>query len=138
MQSKELQPGDLFRYKHMDIGLMWVPVPGQSTPATAKASDCKWAYDDEVSLEGSTLPIEPSKELPAPDMVNAPAHYTRLKPEPMQVIEAWELDFQLGSALKYLARAGHKGGPADEILDLKKSVSFINRRIQRLEQKLKK
>lgn len=62
------------------------------------------------------------------DMVDAPPHYTRLHPQPIEVIEAWDLDFPLGSALKYIARAGFKDG-ADAVTDLRKAVSFINRKI---------
>ena len=67
-----------------------------------------------------------------PDLVNAPAHYTRLNPQPIEVIEAWGLDFSMGSALKYIARAGFKAGE-DAATDLRKAVSFIQRRIARLE-----
>jgi hypothetical protein len=65
-------------------------------------------------------------------MVNAPSHYTRLDPQPIEVIEAWGLDFFMGSAIKYIARAGHKSGQ-DEATDLKKAVSFLQRRVSRLE-----
>jgi hypothetical protein len=40
-------------------------------------------------------------------------HYSSLKPEPLQVIQAWGLDFLVGSALKYLARYPRKGGVED-------------------------
>lgn len=38
-----------------------------------------------------------------------PTHYNRLSPEPKDVIRSWELNFNLGNAVKYVARAGHKG-----------------------------
>lgn len=71
-------------------------------------------------------------KLPKPDMVNAPEHYTRLDPEPIEVIEAWNLDFFRGSAIKYIARAGFKAGQ-DEVTDLKKAISFLQRLVSRLE-----
>lgn len=37
-----------------------------------------------------------------------PSHYTDLNPEPIEVIEEWNLGFHLGNALKYMARAGRK------------------------------
>ena len=40
-------------------------------------------------------------------------HYSDLNPEPIQVIQAWGLDFLAGSALKYLARFPRKGGVED-------------------------
>jgi hypothetical protein len=72
-----------------------------------------------------------------PEMVNAPPHYASLSPQPMEVGEAWDLDPHRFNALKYIARAGRKGSPQDAILDLKKAVAFLNRRIQLWETKLK-
>ena len=37
-----------------------------------------------------------------------PEHYNRLNPQPKDVIRAWGLNFNLGSAVKYISRAGHK------------------------------
>lgn len=76
------------------------------------------------------MPVAPS--LPKPDMVNAPAHYTYLSPQPIELIEAWKLDFFLGSAIKYIARAGRK---ADAVEDLQKAVSYLNRKILSLQGK---
>lgn len=61
----------------------------------------------------------------------APTHYATLSPEPIDVIEAWELDYPLGSALKYLARAGRKKGNTAEA-DLEKAITFIRRKINAL------
>ena len=41
------------------------------------------------------------------------------------------MNFNLGSAVKYIARAGHKD---DAILDLKKAIEFIGFEIEYLEQ----
>jgi hypothetical protein len=60
-----------------------------------------------------------------------PKHYNRLNPQPIEVIEAWGLDFCLANALKYISRAGYK--TEDPTEDLKKAVWYINRRIQQLE-----
>ena len=49
-----------------------------------------------------------------------PEHYNRLNPQPKDVIRAWGLNFNLGSAVKYISRAGHKMRIVDagyEILD---------------------
>lgn len=70
--------------------------------------------------------------LPKPDMVEAPAHYTRLSPQPIEVIEAWDLNFFRGSALKYMARAGFKNGTEAKV-DLQKAISFLQREVDRLE-----
>lgn len=64
-----------------------------------------------------------------PDMVNHPPHYALLQPEPIDVIEAWQLGFHEGNALKYLARAGRKD-PTKTIEDLEKAVWYLNRAIK--------
>jgi hypothetical protein len=64
--------------------------------------------------------------------VNHPAHYTRGGVEVIDAIEAWELGFRLGNAVKYIARAGHKG---DALEDLKKGRWYLDREIAALEKK---
>jgi hypothetical protein len=66
------------------------------------------------------------------DTVNHPSHYTRGGIEAIDVIEAWGLGFHLGNALKYIARAGHKG---DAIEDLSKARWYLDRAIARLSSK---
>ncbi len=58
--------------------------------------------------------------------VNHPSYYHPDTLEAIDVIEAWGLDFNLGNALKYLARANHKG---DYLADLYKARWYINRAI---------
>lgn len=60
----------------------------------------------------------------------SPEHYKRLSPEPKDVIRSWGLNFNLGSAIKYISRAGHKD---DIIQDLKKAQQFIQFEIDYLE-----
>ena len=67
----------------------------------------------------------------APEMVDHPAHYAFSKVEPIEAIEAWELGFHLGNAVKYIARAAHKG---QRLEDLKKARWYLDREIGRLEQ----
>lgn len=57
-------------------------------------------------------------------MVKSPKHYTEgRKFEPKDVIRDWGLNFNLGSAVKYLARAGRKD---DIIQDLSKAKEYID------------
>ena len=66
--------------------------------------------------------------------VHKPAHYTQgRKYEPKDVIRDWGLNFNLGSAVKYLSRAGRKD---DIIQDLKKAQEFIQFEIDALEEEL--
>lgn len=62
----------------------------------------------------------------------SPTHYARLEPQPITVIEAWELNFHRGQVVKYVSRAGHKGGES-ELDDLKKAAWYLQREIARIE-----
>ena len=50
----------------------------------------------------------------------------------IDAIEAWNLDFSCGSAVKYLARAGLKPGES-KLTDLRKALWFVRRAVQREE-----
>lgn len=61
--------------------------------------------------------------------VNHPAHYNTGKIEPIDAIEDWRLGFHLGNAVKYIARAEHKGKPLE---DLEKARWYLDRHIENL------
>ena len=63
------------------------------------------------------------------DKVSAPSHYTRGKIEVMDFIQDQGLDFPLGSAIKYICRAGHKPGESfeDDIRKAQKMLEFALR-----------
>lgn len=63
-------------------------------------------------------------------MIKSPKHYVDgRKFEPKDVIRDWGLNFNLGNAVKYLARAGRKG---DVVEDLKKAQQYIQFEIDAL------
>lgn len=74
------------------------------------------------------------------ERVNHPSHYTWLKEKcGIEVIDItrW-MDFDLGNALKYLLRAGHKSekgfsNKEKTIEDLRKAIWYINDKIKMLE-----
>ena len=70
------------------------------------------------------------------DIVNKPSHYCEgRKYEPIEVIKDWNLNFNLGNTVKYIARAGRK----DDILqDLKKAKFYLDWEIKYLESKNEK
>lgn len=70
------------------------------------------------------------------DPINRPAHYA-LHPEPIDVIEAWELGFHIGNVVKYLARAGKKEG-ASYAGDLRKAAWYLAREIEWADGKMRK
>jgi hypothetical protein len=60
--------------------------------------------------------------------INHPQHYTDGGIETIDFIEAKELDFHLGNAVKYISRAGKK---ESKIKDLLKAQWYINRAIDK-------
>ena len=62
------------------------------------------------------------------ESVNHPAHYNVGNIEVIDAIEDWGLNFCLGNAVKYIARADHKGEPVE---DLQKAVFYLNHEIVR-------
>lgn len=68
------------------------------------------------------------------DMVNHPEHYTDGGIETIDFIEAKNLPYHLGNAVKYVSRAGKKN-PEKTIEDLQKAIWYINRYISFLEGK---
>lgn len=67
-----------------------------------------------------------------PDPIN-PDHYSKLVPEPIEVIESWGLGFHLAQVVKYIARAGVKGGREKMAEDLKKARWYLDRLIMKVE-----
>lgn len=62
--------------------------------------------------------------------VNHPAHYGGdTTYEAIKVIEAWELNFCLGNAVKYICRADKK---INRLEDLEKAAWYLNREIERI------
>lgn len=67
------------------------------------------------------------------DVVHHPSHYTFGKYEVVDVLHDWQLAYPLDNVVKYVARAGKKGGPDKEIEDLKKAQFYLAYRIDQLE-----
>lgn len=69
------------------------------------------------------------KDMPDNDMVNHPSHYNQGKIETIDFIEDQKFDFHIGTAIRYLCRAGHKWSEKE---DLEKAVWYIQRKIDLL------
>lgn len=92
---------------------------------------CKYQHNSAidgpcVSCSTITNHFEP-KEHDEKDMVNHPQHYQH-GIEPIEFIESHNLNFNLGNAVKYIARAPYKG---NELEDLKKAKWYLEREINR-------
>lgn len=73
------------------------------------------------------------------DPINRPAHYADTKIQPIEVMEDWNLDRYQSNALKYMKRSGKKVPTLKgEIEDTKKSIWYLERRVQWLEQQQEK
>ena len=72
------------------------------------------------------------------EQVNHPNHYGGKDNvyEAIKVIDAWNLGFSLGNAVKYISRAGKKNSNK-EIEDLKKEMWYIQHHIELLENESK-
>ena len=73
------------------------------------------------------LPVPPITMIePQPDPVNHPAHYKVGGIETIDFIEAKQLGYHLGNAVKYITRADHKGNRKQ---DLEKAKWYLERAI---------
>lgn len=67
------------------------------------------------------------------DIIGHPNHYCQgRKYEPKDVIRDWELNFNLGNAVKYISRNGRKEGNSS-LQDLKKARQYLDFEIAYLE-----
>lgn len=64
------------------------------------------------------------------DLINQPPHYMGRGVEVIEVIEAFDLGFHLGNAVKYILRAGAKRGETKRVA-LQKARWYINRELER-------
>jgi len=60
------------------------------------------------------------------EMVDHPQHYQGKGLEVINIIEAFDLNFSLGNAIKYILRADSKGNKKQ---DLEKALWYINREL---------
>tara|TARA_R110000851_G_scaffold37126_1_gene96139 strand:+ start:787 stop:990 length:204 start_codon:yes stop_codon:yes gene_type:complete len=58
--------------------------------------------------------------------VNHPQHYNE-GVEAIDVIESWDLNFNVGNVIKYMLRSAHKG---EEIQDLEKAKWYLDRHLE--------
>jgi len=99
----------------------------QSSDETGVLHGSPWDYSNgHLTLKGELRLREYTEEVEHPTHYGGDTFY-----EPIKVIAAWDLNFNLGSAVKYISRAGKKG-PA--LTDLKKAVFCLQQEIKKLEE----
>ena len=70
-------------------------------------------------------------EIEEKEMVNHPSHYNQ-GIETIEYIESWSMNFNTGNVIKYVTRAGYKD---NQLEDLKKAMWYLQREIDRIENK---
>ncbi len=109
-------------------------VSGPSTPSRTFSGEA-FAPDQGIEIGLSASPAERARremrQKAEPDPVNHPSHYKH--PSGIECIDVVEhLPFLRGNAIKYLWRAGEKGGRVQQIEDLRKAKWYIEREIANL------
>ena len=103
---------------------------GEKLPKLKPTKEYSYAWIDTNQLDESAKDALASQlitmEEPASDPVNHPAHYKTGGIETIDFIEAKELNYNLGNAVKYISRAEHKGNKKQ---DLEKAVWYLNREL---------
>lgn len=64
------------------------------------------------------------------EKINQPDHYKGNGMKAIDVIEAYDLNFSLGSAIKYILRAGSKPNESFEE-DISKAIWYLQREMER-------
>lgn len=62
------------------------------------------------------------------DLVNSPKHYQGNGIEVIDIIDSFNLNFNLGNSIKYILRADKKGNKKQ---DLEKALWYINHELQK-------
>ena len=96
---------------------------------TGRKMVCKVASASK-SIGGKEVKKADNGLLIRPDYYNPNSAY-----EPRKVIKAWGLDWNLGTALKYIERRGHKQGETT-LKDLKKALTYIHFAVEDEEERL--
>ena len=118
--------GILFGELEKENKLEYYVVNIDGEPVTFKPEDIM--IDIEATSEESCTEYE---------MVDHPKHYRPGVYEAINVIEAWDLNFSLGSAVKYISRCGLKPDASlDDKMkaaeDLRKAAWYCNREADRI------
>lgn len=107
-----------------------IPPNVGSSVKPAPAKEIKITMDE---VQGSVLASMMSEQKKPEDIIGHPNHYCEgRKFEPKDVIRDWNLNFNLGNAVKYISRNGRKDGNS-ALQDLKKARQYLDFEIEYLE-----
>jgi hypothetical protein len=122
--------GTTYQIVYMTKKNMKEDKPDARLPKLKPTKEYSYAWVDTNQLDESAKDALASQlvtmEEPQPDPVNHPYHYKVGGIETIDFIEAKELNYNMGNAVKYISRADHKGNKKQ---DLEKAVWYLNREI---------
>jgi hypothetical protein len=122
--------GTTYQIVYMTKKNMKEDKPDARLPNLKPTKEYSYVWVDTDKLDDSAKDALASQlitmEEPASDPVNHPAHYKTGGIETIDFIEAKELNYNMGNAVKYISRADHKGNKRQ---DLEKAVWYLNREI---------
>ena len=96
-------------------------------------TDCSEIYCEECPFEnihGSCQELTPNENIIRANKyrsVNNRSQYNVGTIEVIEVIEDWELNFNLGNAIKYIGRCEHKNNKKE---DIKKAIWYLERELK--------
>lgn len=102
----------------------WMNIQNKYDQKVLEINETRCTRCESLAIEDGIR--EAKKMLAGLDMVNHPPHYNHGKFEAVEVIKDWKLNFNLGSVIKYIARADHKGNREQ---DLQKALWYLNREV---------
>jgi hypothetical protein len=122
--------GTTYQIVYMTKKNMKEDKPDARLPKLKPTKEYSYAWVDTNQLDESAKDALASQlvtmEEPQPDPVNHPYHYKVGGIETIDFIEAKELNYNMGNAVKYISRADHKGSKEQ---DLAKAIWYLKREI---------
>jgi len=119
--------GTTYQIVYMTKKNMKEDKPDARLPNLKPTKEYSYAWIDTNQLDDSAKDALASQLIttvkPQPDPVNHPYHYKVGGIETIDFIEAKDLNYNLGNAVKYISRADHKGNKKQ---DLEKAVWYLN------------
>lgn len=77
--------------------------------------------------------VESKQEEPKTEMVDHPSHYQSSRFEVIDIIEEFNLGFNLGNVIKYILRSDKKFEGMQLLQDLKKAKWYLEREIRKID-----
>lgn len=117
--------GDIHQCDCMNIDCNYCPFLALNSNDLDICTERKNEYNYNIALNYISCNCMEKNQI---DNVNSPTHYNIGKIEVIEAIEDWKLNFNLGNAIKYIARCEHKENKKQ---DLEKAKWYIEREVRK-------